>query len=257
MPASLEAITVDPPSWSQRPVLRQQWIDLASFHWRYEPDVVQRLLPPGVAVDGFDGSAWVGLIPFEMRRVRLGASPPVPWWGTFLEINVRTYVVDELGRRAVWFFSLDVPRTAIVAVARAVFSLPYCWATATHSRTAARHVYRMRRRWPRGTRPAADMSFTVGSPIPTDEVTELDHFLSARWALVTRRGSKLLYGRVHHPRWPLRHVHDVTIRQDVIEAAGLPSPRGVPHALYSPGVDVEVARFSRLAATAGSTERRS
>ena len=86
-------------------------------------------------VDTFDGSAWVGLIPFEMRRVRLGASPPVPWLGTFLEINVRTYVVDELGRRAVWFFSLDVPRTAIVAVARAVFSLPYCWATTTHTRT--------------------------------------------------------------------------------------------------------------------------
>ena len=255
METSPEPITPDPPTWSHRPVLRQQWMELASFHWRYDPEAVQRLLPRGVAVDTFDGSAWVGLIPFEMRRVRLGASPPLPWLGTFLEINVRTYVVDELGRRAVWFFSLDVPRTAIVAVARAIFSLPYCWATAAHTRTGARHDYRMRRRWPRDGSPEAEMAFTVGSEIPPDDVTDLDHFLSARWALVTRRGSKLLYGRVHHPRWPLHHVHDVAIRQDVIEVAGLPSPHGPPRAFYSPGVDVGVAWFSHIPVAEGRTER--
>lgn len=253
-----EAITPAPPPWSQRPVLRQQWMELASFHWRYDPEKVQRLLSPGLTVDTFDGAAWVGLIPFEMRRVRLGTSPPVPWLGTFLEINVRTYVIDALGRRAVWFFSLDVPRVAIVAVARTLFSLPYCWATASHSRTGDRHDYRMRRRWPRNGSAGAEMTFTVGAPIPADDVTELDHFLSARWALVTQRGSNLLYGRVHHPRWPLHHVHDVEIRQDVIEAAGLPSPKGPPHSFYSPGVDVEVAWFSPIRpAETSSTGRRS
>jgi len=252
METTPEPITADPPTWSHRPVLRQQWMELASFHWRYDPQAVQRLLPRGVAVDTFDGSAWVGLIPFEMQRVRLGASPPVPWLGTFLEINVRTYVIDQLGRRAVWFFSLDVPRTAIVAVARTFFSLPYCWATATHGRTGDRHAYRMRRRWPRDGNPEAEMAFTVGSQIPAQDVTELDHFLSARWALVTQRGSKLLYGRVHHPRWPLHQVQDVTIHQDVIETAGLSSPTGPPHAFYSPGVDVEVAWFSRIGDGAGT-----
>ena len=101
------------------------------------------------------------------------------------------------------------------------------------------------------------MSFTVGSQIPADDVTELDHFLSARWALVTQRRSRLLYGRVNHPRWPLHHVHDVTVRQDVLESAGLPSPHGPPHAFYSPGVDVEVAWFSDVRAAGGSTERAS
>ncbi|MBK9298383.1 MAG: DUF2071 domain-containing protein [Candidatus Microthrix sp.] len=40
--------------------------------------------------------------------------------GDFTEINVRTYVTDALGRRGVWFFSLDVPRSPIVAVARSL-----------------------------------------------------------------------------------------------------------------------------------------
>lgn len=243
----IEAISPDPPVLDRRPVMRQRWDELAYFHWPYEPDDVQRLLPDGLTVDTFDGLAWVGLIPFEMRNVQLGPTPAVPYLGTFIEINVRTYVRDRIGRRAVWFFSLDVPRSAIVGVARTVFSLPYCWATAGHTVDGDHHRYRMHRRWPRGdgARPSADISFTVGSPLGDDDVTDLDHFLSARWALVTTRRATLRYGRVHHERWPLHDVTNVRIDQDVIEAAGLPSPEGAPVARYSPGVGVGIAWFER------------
>ncbi len=189
---AIEPVTAEPIPLLRQAVLRQRWSELAYFHWRYEPQVVQRLLPEGVRVDTFDGSAWVGLIPFEMRNVRLGPTPPVPWLGDFIEINVRTYVIDTLGRRSVWFFSLDVPRTAIVGVARTVFSLPYCWARAEHvverhDDHGEHHRYRMTRRWPRGAAPHADMSFRVGDALPEHAVGDLEHFLSARWALVTER----------------------------------------------------------------------
>jgi uncharacterized protein YqjF (DUF2071 family) len=270
---AIEPVTAEPIPLPRRAVLRQRWSELAYFHWRYEPQVVQRLLPDGVRVDTFDGSAWVGLIPFEMRNVQLGPTPPVPWLGDFIEINVRTYVIDTLGRRSVWFFSLDVPRMAIVGVARTVFSLPYCWACAEHvvERNADRgeqhryrmtrrwprgaaphadrgehHRYRMTRRWPRGAAPHADMSFRVGDALPEHAVGDLEHFLSARWALVTDRRGTLLYGRVEHPRWPLHHVDGVEIDQNVLQEAGLPAPGGTPHAMYSPGVDVSVAWFEPI-----------
>lgn len=246
MNSLLEAITADPPQREWRPVLRQQWSELAYFHWRYDPEVVQRLLPAGVYVDTFDGAAWVGLIPFEMRNVQLGPTPPVPWLGSFIEINVRTYVTDATGRRAVWFFSLDVPRTAIVAVARSVFALPYCWAKASHIRSNDEHHYSMKRRWPRPSGPHADIRFRVGNRIEDETVGDLEHFLCARWALLTTRRTRLLYGKVHHQRWPLHHVEQVKIDQTIIEAAGLPSPVGEPHAMYSPGVDVELAWFDKI-----------
>ncbi len=243
MSPSLEPITADPPPNHWRPVMRQQWTELAYFHWPYAPDVVQRLLPRGVTVDTSGNKAWVGLIPFEMRNVQLGPTPALPWLGSFIEINVRTYVTDSLGRRAVWFFSLDVPRSVIVAVARSVFALPYCWAHATHVQDGDRHHYEMTRRWPGNSAPHADMRFRIGERIENGAVGELEHFLCARWALLTKRRSQLLCGRVHHPRWPLHRVEDVEIDQTVIEAAGLPSPEGAPHALYSPGVDVGVKWF--------------
>ena len=240
------AITPDPSAWEQRTVLRQRWAELAYFHWSYEPEDVQRLLPVGVTVDTFDGRAWVGLIPFEMRNVQIGSTPPLPWLGSFIEVNVRTYVIDPQGRRSVWFFSLDVPRSAIVAVARSVFSLPYCWADATHQEDGGQHRYQVARRWPRQSSATADIRFSVGSRLDPDEVSELDHFLSARWGLVTRRRNTLLHGRVDHERWPLHRVDDVQIDESLVAAAGLPAPTGPPLALYSPGVDVQVAWFKKL-----------
>ncbi len=250
MPTSdFESITPEPPEWVRRSVLRQRWAELAYFHWRYEPQVIQQLLPTGLRVDTFDGSAWVGLIPFEMRDVRVGPTPPVPWLGSFIEINVRTYVVDSVGRRSVWFFSFDVPRTAIVAVARSVFSLPYCWARADHTVVGAEHRYSMTRRWPLGhddESPSADMAFRVGERIADDQASDLDHFLTARWGLITARRGRSLHGQVHHERWTLYAVDDVRIVQSVIEAAGIPAPFGEPHARYSPGVGVQVAWLTKI-----------
>ena len=127
----VEPIVADPPDLTRRSVMSQEWTDLGYFHWRYQPEAVQALLPDGVTVDTHDGAAWVGLIPFVMRRVKPLHVGPLPWLSTFVEINVRTYVIDPQGRRAVWFFSLDVPRRPIVGVARSLFSLPYCSAEPT------------------------------------------------------------------------------------------------------------------------------
>ncbi len=239
----IEPVTASPPPLDRRAVLRQQWTDLAYFHWRYDPDLIQSTLPPGVSVDVFDGSAWVGLIPFVMRRVRIGPTPPVPWLGTFVEVNVRTYVVDERGRRAVWFWSLDVPRTAIVAVARTLFSLPYCWSRASHELVDAevpRHRYEVRRRWPAPRGAEATIEYGIGEEIVGDD---LAHFLSARWALVTTRRGRPVYGRVHHPAWPLHEVVDPAIDEELVAAAGLPEPVGAMHAMCSPGVPVSVGWF--------------
>ncbi|RZV48314.1 MAG: DUF2071 domain-containing protein [Acidimicrobiales bacterium] len=242
----LTQITPDPPGLAKRVVMTQQWTELAYLHWSYDPAEVQRLLPDGITVDTFEGRAWVGLIPFEMRDVRLRPAPVLPWVGNFIEINVRTYVTDRFGRRAVWFFSLDVPRSLVVGVARTAFALPYCWAKAGHERTDDRHHYWMTRRWPTASPARADMRFRVGDRIADADVSDLDHFLSARWALLTTRGSRVEYGRVEHPRWPLHHVHDVEITEDALVAAGLPSPEGKPHALYSPGVDVRLAWLDKI-----------
>ena len=81
-------------------------------------------IPADLAIDTFDGQAWLGVVPFSMTGVRLRWTPPVPGLSAFPELNVRTYVTAQ-DKPGVWFFSLDAASALAVAAARISFHLPY------------------------------------------------------------------------------------------------------------------------------------
>ena len=227
--------------------MHQGWRDLASVHWWYEPDQVQRLLPDGFRVDTFHGRALVGLLPFRMERIRFGPLPPFGRWASFPETNVRTYIVDPSGRRGVWFFSLDIDRLAPALVARASYRLPYCWARMRIERRDDVVEYLSRRRWPRG--PAASrVAVRVGERVDHVDADGVDAFLTARWALGTRFGHRLLWAEVEHEPWPVHRAELLVCDETLVTAAGLPAPTSEPLVLWSPGVQVRIARPRRVAA---------
>ena len=80
-------------------------MDAVFLHWRIPEAVSASFMPPGVAPDVFDGSAWVGLIGFRMQGAGLGRGPGVPYFGSFNEINVRLYSREPDGTRGVVFRS--------------------------------------------------------------------------------------------------------------------------------------------------------
>ena len=107
------------PNPVRHPVMVQRWADLAYLHWQVDEREVRDQLPAGLYPDLHEGAAWVGLVPFEMRGLRVRGTPPLPWVRRFVEVNVRTYVRDEYGRPGVWFHSLDASRlgAAVIEVA--------------------------------------------------------------------------------------------------------------------------------------------
>lgn len=224
------------PEPVRRAVMVQQWRDLAYIHWRYPAQEVQALLPAGVEVDTFDGSAWVGLIPFSMKNIGLPRLPAVPYFGSFPEVNVRTYVRRN-GIPGVWFFSLDVNRLIPAFVARATYLLPYCWGTASNLRTESTLETEVHRRWP--SRASTSIRISLGEPIQHPD--ELSVFLSARWGLYSRGfGKGVRYAPVDHERWPLWSASLVSLDDSLVTAAGLSAPTGEPHVMFSPGVSVRI-----------------
>ena len=105
-------------------IMKQSWHDLLFAHWPVPVDAMRARVPPGLEIDTFDGAAWLGVIPFHMTNVAPRAVPALPWVSAFPELNVRTYVTCE-GKAGVYFFSLDAANPLAVAVARAMFHLPY------------------------------------------------------------------------------------------------------------------------------------
>jgi len=214
----------------------QQWQDLAYIHWRYPIDEIQSLLPAGVEVDSFDGSAWVGLIPFSMRNIGLPGLPAVPYFGSFPEVNVRTYVRRN-GVPGVWFFSLDVNRFLPALVARVSYFLPYCWGKASNKRTDTALETEVRRAWP--SRASTSIRVSIGDPIESPD--DLSVFLSARWGLYSRGiGKGVRYAPVDHERWPLWTAKLESLNDTLLIAAGLSAPVGDPHVMFSPGVSVRI-----------------
>jgi uncharacterized protein YqjF (DUF2071 family) len=222
----------------------QRWEDLAFISWPYEVADVQRLLPSGLEVDTFDGSAWVSLVPFRLT-IRLPGLPAVPWASRFPEINTRTYVRGPDGRRGIWFLSLDASRLAAVVVARRSYRLPYLWSRTAMTRTGDRLRYVGRRRWPEAG-PAWDLTVDVGGEMRA--VGALDRFLTARWRLYTprplglpARAISFVSTTVDHPPWPLHHARLAEGRETLLAAAGLSGPNAAPVVAFSPAVHVRFA----------------
>ena len=88
----------------------------------------------------------------------------------------------------------------------------------------------------------------VGDLIPAAAMSDLDHFLVSRWRLYSAGRRGLVVGRIDHPPWALREAELVDLRQDLLEAAGLPRPEGAPLVRYAAGVGVRIAPPARAKA---------
>src|SRR5215218_4796419 len=118
-------------------VMGQTWDDLLFAHWRVSADAVRAQLPDGLEVDEHDGSAWLGVTPFVVTGLRARGMLPLPFVSSFLELNVRTYVIRD-GKPGIWFFSLDASSQFAVEAARRLYRLPYFRARITCRRRGER-----------------------------------------------------------------------------------------------------------------------
>lgn len=221
------------PELTGRAVASQRWSKLAFLHWRVPASELVKLMPRGVRPDEHDGTSWVGLIAFYLDRATLFGSPPIPYLGSFAEVNVRLYGVDDSGRRGVVFVSLEASRLASVLAARAAFSIPYFWARTTLEEVGGRLDYRSTRWLGRGeSRMVVRPTTEQVSGDPTAE------FLTARWGLFTRRFGRTIFLPNHHEPWPLVAAELVSLDDTLLERAGIPTIAATPpdSVLYSEGV---------------------
>ncbi len=233
---ALELLTRSAPPLGGPRILRQRWTEAAFLHWRVDASLVAPHLPRGTRPDEHDGSSWVGLIPFRLSRTAFLGGPRVPWLGTFPEVNVRLYSVDDQGRRGVVFVSLDASHLLPVLTAQAVFGLPYRWARMSIEHRHGAVVYETSRIG----RPEARSRIVV-RPTPGSSAAEdpLASFLTSRWAYHETHLGSTWYGRNLHRPWPLQRAELLALDDGLLEQAGFPglAGRAPDSVLYSPGVE--------------------
>jgi hypothetical protein len=182
---------------------QQQWLDVLFAHWRVDPKQLRAHVPAPLTLEVADNEAWLGLVAFAIRGLRVRSLPGVPTATDFLELNVRTYV-SCAGTPGVFFFSLDASSTLAVLGARTIFQLPYFEAEMSSDAQGGGTRYRSVRR------AAPEVRFQ-GRYRPEGDVFHaapgtLDHFLTERYCLFTVRAGRAARVDIHHPPWPLQHA---------------------------------------------------
>ena len=214
---------------------RQSWLDLAFIHYRVSIESLRPLVPARLRIQEFDGSGWVGLVPFRMAGVMRRPFPDAPIFSTFPELNLRTYVEAD-GKPGVWFFSLDADSWPVVFGGRRFYGLPYFAATMRQTLADGWWIYSSRREAGRARfmgryRPRGDVFFA--------QPATFEHWAAERYCLYSgekRRGLRRV--NVHHAPWPLQRA-EVEIRtNDVLRAAEIVPVDEAPVCHFSTGVDV-------------------
>ncbi len=215
-----------------------RWLDLAFIHWRAPIGVLRKSVPEGLEIETFDGTAWIGIVPFRMEGIRHRLLPPLPGIRAFPELNVRTYVMRD-GKPGIWFFSLDAANKPAVKTARKLFGLPYFLAAMSVDGIGDSGV-RYRSRRIQEDAPAAEF---VADYRPVGEVKRaepgtLEYFLMERYCLYTSPAEgKVARLEILHEPWPLQKGAVEIERCTMLEQLGLSLPNDKPLVHFSKRLD--------------------
>ena len=226
------------PLPSGRWAMNQRWNDLLFAHWPVSASTVAALLPDGLLADSLDGSAWLGILPFRMDRVRFRGLPPLPGAQNFPELHLRTYVRDQrTNTPGIYTFSQDAGSLLTVLAARAFSHLPYHWASMQLEQKNERDFSFYSRRL-LSSDPVVFQARYRGLG-PTRKLVErrngtLEHFLLERYCLFSRnRAGLLTRSNLHHVTSPLEKAEAEIERNDLAFAIGINLAQEEPVLYYA------------------------
>ena len=219
-------------------VLTQRWNDLLFAHWPVPASSLAALIPEGLQVDTFQDTAWLGVMPFWMDKVKVHGLPPILGARSFPDLSLRTYVREKrTGTPGVCCLSLDSSNLLAVAAGRAIYRLPYHWAEMRlEQRTEREFSFYSRRRF--AGRPVVFKARYRGLG-PSRKLAEsrlgtLEYFLTERYCLFSSNGAgQIIRANLHHASWPLEEAEAEIEQNDLAAVLGIKLPDLEPVLHYS------------------------
>ena len=115
--------------------LKANWEHIIMANYEINPEILVPFLPKGVTLDLFEGKAYVSLVGFMFKKTKL-FNMPIPWLGTFEEINLRFYVKRNEGasiKRGVVFINETIPYKLVAWMANKLYKEHYTVVPTKHN----------------------------------------------------------------------------------------------------------------------------
>jgi len=175
----------------------QEWHNVIFAHWKVNENSLKKLVPAGLNLELFNGEAWISLVAFTLKKLRLHYLPSFPDFSHFHEINMRTYVVRN-NKPGIYFLSLEAQKTFSALLARLMIGLNYYKSDISHrpdfhEAENRKHLFYLKSRYNKGT----DISAK----------TDLDRWLTDRFTLYHELSGEIFSRDIHHRDWPLKTLN--------------------------------------------------
>jgi uncharacterized protein YqjF (DUF2071 family) len=204
--------------------LTAEWRRLVLLNYEVDPAVLEPYIPQGLELDFWNNKTYVSVVGFAFQRARFFGMP-VPFHGSFPEVNLRFYVKRELTageRRGVVFLKEIVPRRGVAFVAHALYgekfiSLPMQM-TAEHDRHIRGMARRVRYNWRLGGEHYA-IEAASNSPPRHPEPGSLEEFIVEHYWAYSGKSGCTEY-EVEHPPWLIQDAQEASFIGDATALYG-------------------------------------
>lgn len=189
---------------SKRVFLSAEWRDLVMLNYEVEPNLLSRYVPPGTALDSFNGRTYLSLVGFRFCRTKLLGCLPIPFHVNFAEVNLRFYVRRKEGnddRRGVVFIAEVVPRRAIATTARLAYGENYTRLPMRHRIEIQGLCTTLEYQWQVGGQWCRLSAQTLGPPAQPQDGS-LEQFITEHfWGYSSQRAGGCIEYHVSHAPW--------------------------------------------------------
>jgi len=202
--------------------LTAKWENLIMANYEIEAAILLPYLPKGVELDYYDGKTYVSLVGFLFKESSI-FNIPIPFMGTFEEINLRFYVVRKVGaelRRGVVFINETVPSKIVAWTANKLYkehyiAIPtkYHWDLAKPNKEIS-YQWKVQSKW-------NSIKVIASKEKQKMKTGSFEEFIFEHYFGYTRvNAEKSVEYKINHPSWEINTIYDSHIDCDFVSCYG-------------------------------------
>jgi uncharacterized protein YqjF (DUF2071 family) len=196
--------------------LEAKWENLIMANYAVDPTILIPYLPKGVELDSFEGKCYVSLVGFMFNKTKI-FNVPIPYLGSFEEINLRFYVVRKDGdtlKRGVVFINETVPYAAVAWMANYLYKEHYTAVKTKHDWELTDTSKKINYSWKKNKK-WNTIQVNAKSKSNSMKTSSVEAFIFEHYFGYTRvnENKTLEYG-INHPSWKINQVIDHSIDCD-------------------------------------------
>ena len=196
--------------------LKANWEHIIMANYEIDPKILLPFLPKGVELDLFNGKCYISLVGFMFKNTKL-FTIPIPFLGSFEEINLRFYVIrkdQNQIKRGVVFINETIPYKMVAWMANKLYKEHYTVVPTKHKiRTTTtnqkiKFQWLLNRKW---------NSIYVESEVKSNVMKNdsLEKFIYEHYYGYTKIDeNKTEEYQLQHPSWNVHKVNDFRINCD-------------------------------------------